>query len=643
MMKLLREERAIVALASIVSMSLALGCGGTGSAPQVEKTASAMHLEQLADEVWQRRVADSPALRMLDGLPVERLPDISYAKAEQDVEFARSILARLAQVDYAELSHNEVLTAEVVKWELGMQVEGHKYWWHFSILAPYFSPLREVNQIYTTFAFDEPDDLERYLDLLRHYAAFIESLHAVARGQLERGIVTPRPNMQAVVGIVRSIVQIPEEGPEEPPVESFLVVSDARLARVADALSQRPAEPTGSAEPPVTGTETPATGAAGEGEAAVPETPLGRFQAQVREVIEGEITTAIESFLQFLETDYWRAAPQQVGVWQYPDGKGFYRYLTRLHTTMEVEPEDVFQLGLELIDVIHTRMVDIRSSVGFDGSLEDFHEILRTDPRFFPTTPEEVGRRLKSAADAMYARTDTLFLRGPEAAYGVRRLDPALEAALTYGYYDAPTAIEPVGYYNYNGAKLDERSWLNLESVAYHELIPGHHFHFAFQLENEELNDLRNHSLHGAYTEGWGVYASNLGLEAGLFEDPYSLYGHYILESFLAARLVVDPGMNYFEWPLERARQFMHSYTVESATQIDSETLRYSTDLPGQGLAYQMGRRKLDQLRQKAENALGERFDVRRFHDAVLSAGSLPMAVLEQHIDWFIRQEMAGS
>jgi uncharacterized protein (DUF885 family) len=510
-------------------------------------------------------------------------------------------------------------------------------------LTPYSSPLREVNQVYTSYVFDKPDDLERYLDLLHQYAGFIESLHAVARGQLERGIVTPRPNMQAVVGLVRSIARRPDRAPDETPEESFLVVSDARLARVADVLVQPPAEPTGSPEAPATGTDPLAAGADAEGEAAVPETPLGRFQSQVREIIENEINPALESFLQFLETDYWRASPPQVGVWQYPDGKGFYRYLTRLHTTMEVEPEDVFQLGLELIDVIHTRMAEIRSTVGFDGSLEDFHEILRTDPRFFPATPEEVGRRLKAAADAMYARTDTLFLRGPEAAYDVRRLSPDLEAALTYGYYDAPTATEPIGYYNFNGAKLDERSWLNLESVAYHELIPGHHFHFAFQLENESLNDLRNHSLQTAFTEGWGVYASNLGLEAGLFEDPYSLYGHYILESFLASRLVVDPGMNFLEWPLERARQFMRSYTVESATQIDSETLRYSTDLPGQALAYQMGRRKLDELRLKAENALGASFDVRRFHDAVLSAGSLPMAVLEQHIDWFIQQEMTGS
>ena len=645
MRRLLREDKAFVDRLSIVlfvGMSLTIACEGMGSPPEVEKTASASHLEQLADEVWQRRAADSPALRALDGLPVESLPDISFAGAEEDVEFARSILARLAEVDYAELDHDEVLTAEVIKWELGMQVEGHKYWWHVSVLTPYSSPLREVNQVFTSYAFDTPDDLERYLDLLHQYSAFIDSLHAVARGQLERGIVIPRPNMQAVVGLVRSIVQ--------PAEESLLIVSDERLARVADLMPQLSSDPAGTSEIPATGTEPPAAGAeprtAGEsteGRSLVPDTPLGRFQAQVVEILEGEITPALEQFLQFLETDYWRAAPPQVGVWKYPDGKGFYRYLTRLHTTMEVEPEDVFQTGLELIDVIHTRMADIRSSVGFDGTLEDFHEILRTDPRFFPTTPEEVGRRLQSAADAMSARTDTLFLRGPEAAYGVRRLAPELEAALTYGYYDPPTAAEPVGYYNYNGAKLDERSWLNLESVAYHELIPGHHFHFAFQLENEALNDLRNHSLQTAFTEGWGVYASNLGLEAGLFEDPYSLYGHYVLESFLASRLVVDPGMNYMEWSLERARQFMRSYTVESATQINSETLRYSTDLPGQALAYQMGRRKLDELRLKAETALGERFDVRRFHDAVLGAGSLPMAVLEQHIDWFIQQEISGS
>jgi uncharacterized protein (DUF885 family) len=634
MIRLLRYHTAIAVILPLLATS---ACGGAEAPPPAEQTASAALLERLADEVWQRRVENSPALQMLDGLPVERLPDISHARAAEEIELARGVLDRLAAVDYAELTHNEVLTAEVIKWELEMQIEGQRWWWHFSVLTPYASPLREVNQIYTGYAFDSTEDLDRYLDLMRQYAGFIGALHEVARGQLERGIVTPRANMQAVVGLVRSIA-----GPAE---ESIFVVSDARLADVAAQVPQdadyspsgEHADDTGAGADPV---DAQAEGAVAGPDAA--ETPVGRFQARVLEILESEINPARESFLRFLETDYFRAAPAQVGVWQYPEGREFYRYLTRLHTTMEVEPDEVFQFGLELIDELHAKMAEVREATGFQGSLEDFHQILRTDPRFFPTTPDEVGRRLKAAADAMYARRESLFVRSPQAVYDVRRLDPALEAALTYGYYDPPTAGEPVGYYNYNGADLDERSWLNLESVAYHELIPGHHFHIALQLENDDLNDLRKHSLHGAFTEGWGVYASNLGLEAGLFQDPYSRYGHYILESFLASTLVVDPGMNYMEWPLQRARQFMRDYTVESDPQIGSETLRYATDLPGQGIAYQMGRRKLDELRQRAEAALGNRFDVRRFHDAVLGAGSLPMAVLEQHIDWFIRQETGG-
>jgi uncharacterized protein (DUF885 family) len=210
---------------------------------------------------------------------------------------------------------------------------------------------------------------------------------------------------------------------------------------------------------------------------------------------------------------------------------------------------------------------------------------------------------------------------------------------MTYGYYQVPTAIDPGGYYMYNGSKLDERSRLPHTAIALHELVPGHHFQINRQWENEALPRHRREAMYTAYIEGWGSYSSFLGLEAGLLEDPLDLYGLYILESFLASRLVVDPGMNYFGMTLEEGRRFMRDRTLESEAQIATETLRYSADNPGQALGYQMGKWKFLELRARAEAALGDRFDIRRFHEALLVNGAHPMTVVESHIDRWIEEE----
>jgi uncharacterized protein (DUF885 family) len=238
---------------------------------------------------------------------------------------------------------------------------------------------------------------------------------------------------------------------------------------------------------------------------------------------------------------------------------------------------------------------------------------------------------------------DKYFVVKPAAPYAARRLDPSLEASQTYGYYNPPVGGDPAGYYNFNGSKLDERAWINLKGLAYHELFPGHHFQITRVLEDTALPQARKTMLVTAYTEGWGSYSTFLGLEAGLIEEPISRYGLYILEIFLACRLVVDPGMNALGMTLEEARQFLRDNTFESETQIATETLRYSTDMPGQALAYQMGKRKLMELRAHAEAELGDQFDLRAFHEAVLSPGALPMTVLEQHIDWWIDQQREGA
>ena len=230
---------------------------------------------------------------------------------------------------------------------------------------------------------------------------------------------------------------------------------------------------------------------------------------------------------------------------------------------------------------------------------------------------------------------DSYFSLKPKAPYDVKRLGADNEGGLTFGYYQPPTSSNPRGVYLYNGSNLENRSLVGAAALIFHELIPGHHFHLALQQENEDLPKFqRNHvsTEMSAFNEGWAEYASSLGFEMGLYDDPYDRYGRLSSDAFLTARLVVDTGLNALGWSLEEAREYLKVNTTMSDDQIASETLRYSTDLPGQALAYRLGRDKFEELRREAKIALGDAFDVTVFHAAVLEQGALPLNVLEEHV-----------
>jgi uncharacterized protein (DUF885 family) len=309
---------------------------------------------------------------------------------------------------------------------------------------------------------------------------------------------------------------------------------------------------------------------------------------------------------------------------------------------MDTPPEQVHRIGLDRVAAIEAEMKAVRDRLGFTGTKAEFKQHLRADPRFFPKTPEEIGDRLMSHIRRIEPQVEAFFMRRPRAPYGVQRLEPQLEPAQTFGYYQVPTATEPTGYYRFNGANLADRSLLNAGALIYHELVPGHHFQINLASENEAIPPFRRETFDTAYTEGWGEYASALAGEMGMYADPYDLYGRLSMEMFVTTRLVVDTGMNAVGWSRAKAVDFMRESLMETDTQIHTESLRYSTDIPGQALAYKMGALKIQALREKTRAALGERFDVRRFHDAVLDSGSLPMTTLERHVDWFIEQERKG-
>lgn len=557
-------------------------------------SSSSRRVLEVGDAYLKLVLDESPLLRLKHGLPIERLPDVSLAQEERDAAAAASLLARLDAIRASDLDHEEVLSLDVLRRQLRAALEAPKHHWLRFPVTPYASPIGGVNQVFAALPLADKAGADRYLVLLRQYPGLVRGLRETLEGQASRGITIPREELELVAPFLRSLIGSAESGP--------FAVKPERLA-------------------------------------SLPTEEAGAFRAELARVLEKEVNPALEDLVAYVSGKYRQRAPKAVGLGQYPGGREHYAYLVRYHTTLDVTAEEVHRIGLAEVARVEAEMQLVRERVGFQGTRDDFMRFLRMDPRFLAKTPDEVGERLLGHLRRIEPKVDAFFLRKPQAPYGVKRLEPQLEAGQTFGYYQIPSASDPAGYYRFNGSQLSERSLVTAAALISHELVPGHHFQINLAFENQGIPAFRRDTFDTAYTEGWGEYASDLAGEMGMYANPYDRYGRLAMEMFVTVRLVVDTGMNALGWSRAKAMEYMRDHLLESDTQIATESLRYSCDIPGQALAYKIGARKIRELRQEAEQALGSRFDVRRFHDAMLGSGSLPLPTLERHIDWFIEQE----
>ena len=565
--------------------------------PGVPGEAARRDLHALLDEYWQLRLADDPLSRIDLGLPLTRLPDLSEAHYREEGASARRTLERLARIDEAALSHEDWLSREIAAWECRQAVAFQDHYWQMPPFTTASLPLRGIHNALGQVPLRSRADLDNYLALVRQYPGVVRELRKTLDTGRAKGILVSKAMVDIVEPMLRSAIRKSEESP--------LWVADERLAGPRKEAADIPA-----------------------------------FQTELRRLITAEANPALTDLADAFAATR-AAAPEGVGMSQYPGGEAAYRELVRYHTTLDVSPEEIHRIGLAEVERLDARMAEVRARLGFKGTKAEFHKMIRTDSRFLAKTPEEVAERLMAPMKRIEPLVPKYFLHVPKAQFGVKRLDPQLEGStFTFGYYDMPTAEDPTGRYRYNGSKLPERPMIGAAALIYHELVPGHHFQLNLQRENEAIPAFRRLGSQTAFVEGWGEYASDLAGEMGLYKlDPYDEYGRLGMDMFLSSRLVVDTGMNLLGWPRQKAIDYMLDHDLESATQITSETLRYSADRPAQALAYKMGSNKLRELRHKAEKALGPRFDIRRFHDAVLGSGSMPLTVLEKHIDWWIGEE----
>ncbi len=359
-------------------------------------------------------------------------------------------------------------------------------------------------------------------------------------------------------------------------------------------------------------------------------------QEEITTIVDQQILLAYQNFNQFLKTEYLPKAPQKVGIAGISEGKDFYEQRVKFFTTFDISPKEVFDIGQQEVKRIRGEMQAIIEELKFEGSFADFLAFLRTDPQFYPKTPKALLQQAAWITTEMQGKLPQYFGKLPRMPLTVKPVPAALAPNYTGGRY-SPGSYQNnrAGQYWVNTYKLESRPYYVLPALSLHEGVPGHHLQNMLAAEMDNMPEFRQQTYLSAFGEGWGLYSEFLGKEAGIYKTPYEDFGRLTYEMWRACRLVVDPGMHYMDWTREQAVEFMASNTALSMHEVNTEIDRY-IGWPGQAVSYKIGELKIRELRKLAEKELGDKFDIRTFHDTVLANGSVPLSTLERIISQYI-------
>jgi len=357
--------------------------------------------------------------------------------------------------------------------------------------------------------------------------------------------------------------------------------------------------------------------------------------------IQKDVIPSFQKIKTFFETEYYPQTRKAIGVSQTPNGSAFYKDRIAYYTTLDMTAEEVHQLGLKEVAKIKNTMEAIITEVEFQGSFEDFFAFLRSDKQFYAQSGDELLMRARDIAKRLDEQLPKFFKTLPRTPYGVAAVPDAIAPKYTGGRYipTRPNSTNP-GYYWVNTYNLPSRPLYVLPALTAHEAVPGHHLQMALNSElSTEIPSFRRSLYLSAYGEGWGLYTEALAGEMGIYTSPYERFGQLTYSMWRACRLVVDTGIHAFGWSKEQAVEFMTANTALSFHEINTEVDRYIS-WPGQALAYKIGELKISELRQKTENALGDQFDIREFHNIILQKGTLTLPLMEEEIAAYIKQEL---
>lgn len=552
-------------------------------------------LHALFNRTWEFRLTEDPLLATLVGHNEfnDQLPSITPKDHQSRTDFYLDSLQTLNSINRANLDWQDLVSLRIFEHELRESIEANRF-------SLYEIPLTADSGFHISFGhlptqmpFQTPKDFENYIARLTAFPTYVDQHVANMQLGLMRGMTLP---------------QVVLQGYE-------LTISAQVVDRVEKSVFYKPFE----IFPP-------------------------SFTKARREQLRTAGTTAIlnsvipgyRTFLNFMIEDYIPNARATIGASELPNGQDYYEYLVRHFTTLDLSIDKIHQIGLDEVERIQDEMLATMQETGFHGDFSSFLAFLRTNPKFYARTPEELLKQASFLAKTMDAKLPSLFKTLPRLPYGVAPVPNHLAPKYTSGrYVRAPQGGTEPGYYWVNTYSLENRPLYVLEALTLHEAVPGHHLQIALSQEQKGVPAFRRHSYFPAFGEGWGLYAERLGLEVGFYEDPYSNFGRLTYEMWRACRLVVDTGIHSKGWTRQQAINYLASHVALSLHEIRTEIDRYIS-WPGQALAYKIGELTILRLRQEAEKALGMNFDIREFHDIVLSAGSVPLPILESLVTDYI-------
>ena len=562
--------------------------------------AASKSLEKFFEEEWEWGLKEYPerATYLGDTRYNDRLTDLSLEAHERRNRRQHDVLARLKKIDRAALTEDERLSYDLFQTQLERAIDGQKF-------DVDLMPVNQQDGVYKDFAilstitpFKTAKDYRDYLARLSAFPRQVDETIALMDEGRRKGWTQPAVPLRDVPDAVRAQIHPdPEKSVHWKPFEKF---------------------PEGVSQP-----------------------DRDALKIEGRRRIAQQVFPAYQKLYAYLLRDYLPAGRKEIGASTLPDGEAYYAYEIRRHTTTSKTAKEIHDTGLAEVARIRRQMEEIIKKVRFKGDFDDFVKFLRTDQRFYYKTAADLLAGYRDICKRLDPELIKLFGTLPRTPYGVIPTPDFEAPTSTTAYYrpGSPEGARP-GYFVANTFRLETRPKYEMEALTIHEAVPGHHLQISLAQELTGVPRFRRHGGFTAFVEGWGLYSESLGEEMGFYTDPYSKFGQLTYEMWRAVRLVVDTGMHAFGWSRQRAIDFMKANTAKTEHDITVEIDRYIV-WPGQALAYKTGELKLKELRARAQKELGERFDLRRFHDAVLLAGALPLDILEKRVDAWIAKEKA--
>jgi uncharacterized protein (DUF885 family) len=554
-------------------------------------------LHRLFADEWDRGMRESPENAAYNGDMRfnDRWSDLSL-KAIADSEASdRAAMTRLHAIDRNGLSAQDQLHYDTFEWLLEKDIARQAFR-EYLMPMTHQGGVQSADGITELLTFSTEKDYRDWLARMHALPELIEQTMVLMREGVRTGRTPPKAIMTRVPAqIAAQIVADPEKSGFYAPFkrypESFTASQRAALSKEA------------------------------------------------RSVISGKIVPAYAALGRYFNAEYLPATRESIAASGLPDGKAYYDLLARYYTTTALSADEIHGIGLKEVARIRARMEAVKAETGFKGSLPEFFSFLRTDPRFFYSSPEALLEGYQAMSKRIDPELVKVFGVLPRLTYGVRAIPASIAPDTTTAYYQggATDGTRP-GYYYVNLYKPEMRPKWEMLPLSLHEAVPGHHFQFARGMELPEMPMFRRTAYFVAYGEGWGLYAEQLGYDMGLYSDPYDRMGQLTYEMWRAVRLVVDTGMHAKGWTRQQAIDYFKANAPKTDQDIVNEIDRY-IGTPGQALAYKIGQLKISELRARAQGRLGTRFNLRAFHDEVLGTGSIPLDTLEKHMDaWIVAQ-----